>query len=60
MEKKQVILVDENDVPRGTMEKMEAHKKEELHRAFSIFVFNSKYELLTSSCLFHFCFQLQV
>jgi len=46
MEKKQVILVDENDVPRGTMEKMEAHKKEELHRAFSIFVFNSKYELL--------------
>lgn len=46
MKKKQVILVDENDVPRGTMEKMEAHKKGELHRAFSIFVFNSKGELL--------------
>ncbi len=46
MHTKQVILVDENDVPRGTMEKMEAHKKGELHRAFSIFVFNSKGELL--------------
>ncbi|OFY84777.1 MAG: isopentenyl-diphosphate delta-isomerase [Bacteroidetes bacterium RIFCSPLOWO2_12_FULL_35_15] len=46
MKEKKVILVDENDVPRGTMEKMEAHKKGELHRAFSIFVFNSKGELL--------------
>ena len=46
MKKKQLILVDENDAPRGTMEKMEAHKKGELHRAFSIFVFNSKGELL--------------
>lgn len=46
METKQVILVDENDVVRGTMEKMEAHKKGELHRAFSIFIFNSKKELL--------------
>lgn len=46
MKEKQVILVDENDVPRGTMEKMEAHQKGELHRAFSIFVFNSKGDLL--------------
>lgn len=46
MKKKQVILVDKNDIPRGTMEKMEAHQKGELHRAFSIFVFNSKGELL--------------
>lgn len=46
METKQVILVDENDVPRGTMEKLEAHRKGELHRAFSIFVFNSKQEML--------------
>src|ERR1035437_238790 len=46
MENKKVILVDENDVPRGTMEKMEAHRKGELHRAFSIFVFNSNGELL--------------
>ncbi|MDO9185278.1 MAG: isopentenyl-diphosphate Delta-isomerase [Bacteroidia bacterium] len=46
METKNVILVDENDVPRGIMEKMEAHRKGELHRAFSIFVFNSNNELL--------------
>lgn len=46
METKNVILVDQNDVPRGIMEKMEAHQKGELHRAFSIFIFNSKNELL--------------
>lgn len=39
-------MVDENDVPRGTMEKQEAHLKGELHRAFSIFIFNSKEEVL--------------
>jgi len=43
---KKVILVDENDIPRGTMGKMKAHKNEELHRSFSIFVFNYKGELL--------------
>jgi len=41
-----VILVDENDVPTGTMEKMEVHKKALLHRAFSVFIFNSKGEML--------------
>jgi isopentenyl-diphosphate delta-isomerase len=41
-----VILVDETDVPAGTMEKMEAHQKGLLHRAFSAFVFNSKNQLL--------------
>lgn len=41
-----VILVDENDVPTGTMEKMEVHEKALLHRAFSIFIFNSKGEML--------------
>lgn len=41
-----VILVDTNDKPIGTMEKMEAHEKGLLHRAFSIFVFNQKKELL--------------
>jgi len=46
MENKNVILVDINDIPTGTMEKMEAHKKGELHRAYSILVFNSKNELL--------------
>lgn len=46
LEKEEVILVDENDVELGTMEKMEAHKKGVLHRAFSVFVFNSKGEFL--------------
>ncbi len=42
----EVILVDEMDEQIGTMEKMEAHVKGLLHRAFSIFIFNSKGELL--------------
>ena len=41
-----VILVDEHDNSIGTMEKLEAHKKGLLHRAFSIFLFNSKGEML--------------
>lgn len=41
-----VILVDHDDNAIGTMEKMEAHRKGILHRAFSILVFNSKGELL--------------
>jgi len=41
-----VILVDENDQETGQMEKMEAHEKALLHRAFSIFLFNDKQELL--------------
>ena len=41
-----VILVDENDRAIGTMEKMEAHQRGLLHRAFSIFVFNTKGELM--------------
>jgi isopentenyl-diphosphate delta-isomerase len=46
MEWQQVILVDEIDNPRGFMEKMEAHRNGSLHRAFSIFIFNSKGEML--------------
>lgn len=42
----QVILVDKNDLPIGQMEKMEAHEKGALHRAFSIFIFNTNNELL--------------
>ncbi len=42
----EVILVNEMDEPTGTMEKMEAHKKGLLHRAFSIFIFNNKGEML--------------
>ena len=41
-----VILVDEHDNATGVMDKMEAHQKGVLHRAFSILVFNSKRELL--------------
>ncbi|MDB0599930.1 isopentenyl-diphosphate Delta-isomerase [Tenacibaculum maritimum] len=42
----QVILVDEHDNQLGLMPKMEAHEKALLHRAFSVFVFNDKKELL--------------
>ena len=41
-----LILVDENDRPTGTMEKMEVHQKALLHRAFSVFIFNSKGDML--------------
>ena len=41
-----VILVDKNDRQIGLMEKQEAHVKGLLHRAFSIFIFNSNNELL--------------
>lgn len=42
----QVILVNEQDEPVGTMEKMEVHLKGLLHRAFSIFIFNKEGEML--------------
>ncbi|MGN6415903.1 MAG: isopentenyl-diphosphate Delta-isomerase [Pseudobacter sp.] len=42
----EVILVNEKDEPIGTMEKIEAHRKALLHRAFSVFIFNSKGEML--------------
>lgn len=41
-----VVLVDENDEQVGLMPKMEAHEKALLHRAFSVFTFNKKGELL--------------
>ena len=41
-----MILVDEHDNDRGFMDKMEAHQKGLIHRAFSIFIFNSKGEML--------------
>ncbi|MDD5979084.1 MAG: isopentenyl-diphosphate Delta-isomerase [Bacteroidales bacterium] len=41
-----VVLVDELDNKVGLMEKMEAHINPTLHRAFSIFIFNSKNEML--------------
>ncbi len=42
----EVILVDEKDVEIGTMDKLTAHQEGKLHRAFSIFVFNSEGKLL--------------
>ncbi len=42
----EVILVDQDDNVIGTMEKMEAHRKGLLHRAFSVVIFNSKGEIL--------------
>ena len=42
----QVILVDEQNNEIGVMPKLEAHQNGILHRAFSIFIFNSKNELL--------------
>jgi isopentenyl-diphosphate delta-isomerase len=41
-----VILVNENDEQIGTMPKLEVHEKGILHRAFSVFLFNKKNELL--------------
>lgn len=41
-----VILVNEQDEPIGLMEKIEAHQKAILHRAFSVFVFNDRNELM--------------
>ncbi len=42
----EVILVNELDEPLGSMEKIEAHRKALLHRAFSVFIFNTKGEML--------------
>lgn len=42
----QVILVDLEDREMGVMEKMEAHKQAVLHRAFSVFLFNSQGKML--------------
>jgi isopentenyl-diphosphate delta-isomerase len=46
MTEEQVILVDENDKQIGLMPKIEAHEKALLHRAFSVFIFNDKNELM--------------
>ena len=42
----QVVLVDTEDRPIGQMEKMEAHRKGLLHRAFSVFILNNNGELM--------------
>lgn len=42
----QVVLVNEQDEVLGLMEKMQAHENGILHRAFSVFLFNGKGEML--------------
>lgn len=46
MTEEKVILVNERDEQIGLMPKLEAHEKAELHRAFSIFILNSKNEVM--------------
>ena len=38
--------MNEYDMPLGAMEKLEAHRKALLHRAFSVFIFNNNGEML--------------
>jgi len=52
MEEK-VILVNEKDEQIGLMPKMEAHEKAVLHRAFSVFILNSKGELMLQQRALH-------
>ena len=49
----QVILVDEHDNALGLMEKMEAHRKAKLHRAFSVFAMNDQNEILLQRRALH-------
>jgi isopentenyl-diphosphate delta-isomerase len=49
----QVILVTPNDEPIAVMDKMEAHIKGLLHRAFSVFLFNDKGEWLLQQRAWH-------
>ena len=53
MEEEKVILVDENDNKIGLMPKQEAHVKGVLHRAFSVFIFNNKNELMLQQRALH-------
>jgi isopentenyl-diphosphate delta-isomerase len=42
----EVQLVDTQDNPNGSMEKLEAHEKGLLHRALSVLIINTKKEIL--------------
>ena len=48
-----VILVNTDDVQIGLMPKLEAHEKAVLHRAFSVFVLNSKNEIMLQQRAHH-------
>lgn len=53
MQEEKVILVDAQDNELGTMNKLEAHQKGLLHRAFSVFVFNDQNELMIQQRAWH-------
>jgi isopentenyl-diphosphate Delta-isomerase len=53
MAEEKVILVDKDDKPVGLMEKMEAHEKAVLHRAFSVFIFNGEGKLMLQQRALH-------
>lgn len=53
MKEEKVILVNTKDEPIGLMPKMEAHEKACLHRAFSVFIFNTKGELMLQQRALH-------
>lgn len=46
IDRNQVVLVDSKDNPIGTLDKLVAHVEGKLHRAFSVFIFNDKNEML--------------
>lgn len=46
IQQEMLVLVNEHDEAVGTMEKMEVHRKALLHRAFSVFLFNSAGDML--------------
>ncbi|NLN95271.1 MAG: isopentenyl-diphosphate Delta-isomerase [Bacteroidales bacterium] len=48
-----VILVDKDDTPIGVEEKLKAHELALLHRAFSVFIFNDKGELMLQRRALH-------
>lgn len=53
MKEEQVILVNANDEPIGLMNKLEAHEKAALHRAFSVFVLNDKNQVMLQQRALH-------
>jgi isopentenyl-diphosphate Delta-isomerase len=53
LQEEKVILVDTLDRPIGLMNKLEAHERAVLHRAFSVFVLNDKNELMLQQRAHH-------
>jgi isopentenyl-diphosphate delta-isomerase len=53
MREENVILVNKEDEQIGLMPKLEAHEKALLHRAFSVFVLNSKNEIMLQQRAHH-------